>query len=112
MLNRLRKWLRPAPPPERAWLADQVWRGIALRLPRGTIVAELGLRHLSDRAGMRTVQALMDEAYVVVRTNDHTHWYATWLPYREGWDLLRLEDDFSPAQPAAPLPRARRAAQR
>jgi hypothetical protein len=108
MLNRLRKWLYPEHPPQRLALAESAWRGIALRLPSGAIIAEQGLRHLPDRAGARTVQALMDEAYVVVRTNDNTHWYATWLPYAGGWDLLRLEDDFPPAQPAR-LPRARRA---
>jgi hypothetical protein len=109
MLNRLRKLLHPEIPPERLALAEHGWRGIALRLPQGAIVAEQGLRHLTDRAGARSVQALMDEAYVVVRTDNHTHWYATWLPYAGGWDLLRLEDDFQPAI-AAPLARAPRRA--
>jgi hypothetical protein len=106
MLNSLRKLLHPATPPP---VAEHAWRGIALRLPAGTIVAEQGLRHLTDHAGARTVQALMDEAYVVVRTHDQSHWYATWLPYAGGWDLLRLEDDFAPAV-AAPPPRVREAA--
>ena len=109
MLNRLRKWLHPVNPQGRPARAEHSWRGIALRLPPGAIVAEQGLRHLPDSAGARTVQALMDEAYVVVRTTSNTHWYATWLPYAGGWELLRLEDDFAPAA-AAPLPRTPRRA--
>jgi len=110
MLNKLRKLLQNEAPMERLALAEHVQRGPSLRLPPGAIVAELGLRHLPEAAGARTVQAQMDEAYVVVRTGARVQWYATWQPYRGDWELLSLDDEAdAAAEPEAELaPRARR----
>lgn len=110
MLNKLLQLLRTElgtahPSPE-----AHIHRGVALRLPEGAIVAEQGLRHLPRDARGRSVQALMDEAYVVVRTDPRSQWYATWRPYSGGWDLLRMHDDplLLEAAPAT-LAQARRA---
>ncbi|HWY25523.1 MAG TPA: hypothetical protein VNX47_11425 [Nevskia sp.] len=110
MLNKLRKLLQTELPTERLTLAEHVRRGASLRLPSGTIVAEQGLRHLPGSDGCRTVQASMDEAYVVVRTDPRSQWYATWQPYSGDWSLLRMEDelDTQTADLSVPAPRLRR----
>ncbi|HZR35410.1 MAG TPA: hypothetical protein VFA75_08525 [Nevskia sp.] len=105
MLNKLRQLLHFDTPAE-----SSAPRRPSLRLPPGAIVAEQGLRHLPQAAGVRAVLAQMDEAYVVVRTAANAQWYATWQPYRGGWDLLCLEEDGPAAavEPAAaPAPRLR-----
>ncbi|MBV8063783.1 MAG: hypothetical protein JOY51_09310 [Nevskia sp.] len=99
MLNKLRKLLMTELPNQPLATNDHLQRGDTLRLPPGAIVAEQGLRHLPGR----TVQPLMDEAYVVVRTGPRSQWYATWQPYRDAWELLRLEDEPDLAAVEEPL---------
>jgi hypothetical protein len=109
MLTKLLKLLQTElasahPAPE-----EHIHRGAALRLPEGAIIAEQGLRHLPRDARGRSVQALMDEAYVVVRTDPLSQWYATWRPYSGGWDLLRMQDELPLEDAPASLRQARRA---
>lgn len=100
MLTRLLKLLQTEIASAHQAPDGHLHRGASLPLPEGAIVAEQGLRHLSREAGSRIVQALMDEAYVVVRTDPYSQWYATWQPYNGGWDLLHMRDD----QPLEPIP--------
>jgi hypothetical protein len=91
MLKMLRSWLNP---------------DSAQPLPAGTIVAELGLRHVQDAPGIHSVTALLDEAYVVVQLDHQRRWYATWQPYLGSWDLLHLDEaDAAVAEQTAATPR-------
>jgi hypothetical protein len=91
-------------------LADGFHKGQVLSLPLGSIVAEQGVRHLHGPAPGRSVEPVLDEAYVVIRLYDQTCWYATWEPYGAGWSLLRLDsDDTEPAANDADYPHSPRA---
>ena len=101
MLKMLRSWLNPD-----SAQADGRYRNPSLPLPAGTIVAELGLRHVQDAPGIHSVTALLDEAYVVVQLDHQRRWYATWQPYLGSWDLLHLDEaDAAVVEQTAATPR-------
>ena len=72
---------------------DGPHRNHTLHLPAGVIVAELGLQHRQDARSGPSVTPLQDEAYMVMRLDNGSCWYAAWHPYLGHWDLLNLDQD-------------------
>ncbi|MDR3418921.1 MAG: hypothetical protein P4L83_22325 [Nevskia sp.] len=106
-MTRLQKYLRFGVHHGQGGPVDGIRDGMTLSLPEGDIVAEQGVRHVSDAGPARLVVPVLHEAYVVVRLGEHRQCYATWLPQSGGWDLLCLDDEGaedgeqSPSQTAA-----------
>ncbi len=95
MLKNLRTWLQRHSGNDRQR---------PLRLPAGVIVAEQGLQHRSEAGGGRSVTALLHEAYVVMRLDNRSSWYATWQPRLGDWELLHLDEEPQAAPQPAPRP--------
>jgi hypothetical protein len=99
---------RPRPQAAGWPLLDGFSEGAALRLPPGELIAEDGVLRLEGAA--EQVMAKHDEAWIALKLDAGTGWYAIWCPYDQRWEVLSFDLEHSMVQTGRPgLVRRRRA---
>jgi len=69
---------------------DGYSEGRALRLPPGELIAEEGVCLVRHRGGAHLLPR-QDEAWVALRLDHGSGWYALWCPHALRWEVLSFE---------------------